>query len=220
MYGKADVIVSEWIGFFLMEEYMYGAFASVRDRCLAEGGSVVPSRARLYLAPVEDSRLYFSGGFGFWEAPVYGFDFGLGKTRMLKRLKRVLVKVEQESIIAAPWEVMSLDCLRDRMDAFHFQRSGEFIVDRAGSFHGFAGWFELDLAPHVLLSTSPFAKQTHWQQVYFATPQFGVEKGDRIQTTVTTTPGGVGPDITIHATVVRGERPIHSFEHLYHGRQF
>ena len=214
---KADVIVSEWIGFFLMEEYMYGAFTAVRDRCLAEGGTVVPRSARLSLAPIEDSRLYFSAGFGFWEGPVHGFEFGLGKARMLKRPRRQLVKVEQESLIAAPWTVLSIDCLRDRMDSFHFQQSTQFLITRGGALHGFAGWFDLDLSPQVRLDTSPFARQTHWQQVYFATPQVPVQAGDCLATTVTSAPGGVGPDITISATVLRGGTPVHAFEHLYHG---
>jgi type I protein arginine methyltransferase len=217
---RIDVIVSEWQGNFLMDEYMYAAACDVRDRCLAVGGRVVPRAARLYLAPIDDARLDYSDGFGFWEAPVYGFDYSLGgrtKLQMLKdkRMGRRTANVARESIIASPWKLMTLDCTKDTMDAFHFQSAGEFVIQRAGSVHGFAGWFELDLAPHVLLDTSPFAESTHWGQQYFFVSRFSVDKGDRMEVILTTTPGAGGPDVTIAATVVRKAKVVHSLEHTY-----
>jgi hypothetical protein len=212
---RANIIVSEWIGYFLMEEYMYGAFAAVRDRCLIEGGVVVPSAARLYLAPMEDSKIYQLFGFGFWESPLHGFDVSLGKTRLLERPKRVLVEVPPESLLAEPCNLLSIDCLHDGVEAVHFESTAEFEVRRTGSLHGFAGWFELDLTPNVLLDTSPFAVSTHWSQVYFPIPRVSVERGDRIEALVRTSSGGAGPDVTIEAVIYRGTTRIHSFGHTY-----
>jgi PRMT5 arginine-N-methyltransferase/ribosomal protein L11 methyltransferase PrmA len=216
----ANVIVSEWIGLFLMEEYMYSAFTRVRDRCLKAGGVSVPRRARLYLAPIDDSELYFQEGPGFWEAPVYGFDFSIGKDRQLSHLRKVYADVKRESVIAEPWQVLSIDCHSDFVDAFHFEKTGEFVIERGGSIHGFCGFFDLDLSSHVALDTSPFAQTTHWKQAYFPMPQFAVEKGDRIQIHMRTSPGGVGPDISLKAMVFRGTVQAHSLEYTYLGQQF
>lgn len=217
---KADLIISEWIGYFLMEEYMYGAFTSVRDRFLAEGGAVIPGGAELYLAPIDSSELSMKYGFGFWEAPVYGFDFSIGIHRQLDRLKRVVAEVRQESIVAEPWKILKLDCLVDTMDAFHFDAQGEFKMDRACSVQGFAGWFSLQLSPRIVLDTSPFAKNTHWQQAYFPVRVFQVQKGDVLKTSIKTERGGVSPNVTIQVAVLRGADIIHSSAYTYLGKLF
>jgi len=46
-------------------------------------------------------------------------------------------------------------------------RSMDFKVTRAGLLGGLAGYFDVTLSPSVTVSTSPSAKRTHWQQVYF-----------------------------------------------------
>jgi predicted RNA methylase len=47
---NADVIVSEWMGYFLLCERMLPSVLSVRDKCLAPGGSMIPCRARILIA--------------------------------------------------------------------------------------------------------------------------------------------------------------------------
>ena len=39
---KADVIVSEWIGYFLLFERMLPSVLAIRDRHLKEGGAMIP----------------------------------------------------------------------------------------------------------------------------------------------------------------------------------
>ena len=46
----ADVIVSEWMGYFLLCERMLPSVLAVRDRCLAPGGILIPCRARIIIA--------------------------------------------------------------------------------------------------------------------------------------------------------------------------
>jgi type I protein arginine methyltransferase len=219
MSERANVIVSEWIGYFLMEEYMFSAFTSVRDRCLVDGGTVVPRSARLYLAPIEDTEKYVDWGFGAWEAPMYGFDFRLGVTQQLKNLRYIATVIRKSAVVADPIQLMRLDCLRESMDSFHFSVAGDFCVERSCSLHGFAGWFELELSSTVLIDTSPFVMPTHWGQAYFPVPCFPVAKGDRISTSVTTSHGGTGPNIEISADVFRGVQHLHSFKHTYHRRR-
>ena len=49
---KVDVIISEWMGYFLLRESMFDSVIVARDRWLKEGGAMFPSHARMYLAPI------------------------------------------------------------------------------------------------------------------------------------------------------------------------
>ena len=49
---KVDIIISEWMGYFLLRESMLDSVLHARDRFLKPGGSLFPSHARLYLAPI------------------------------------------------------------------------------------------------------------------------------------------------------------------------
>jgi protein arginine N-methyltransferase 1 len=48
---KVDVIVSEWMGYFLLRESMLDSVIVARDKWLKPGGAMFPSHATLYIAP-------------------------------------------------------------------------------------------------------------------------------------------------------------------------
>ncbi len=50
---SVEVIVSEWMGYFLLCERMLPTVLYVRDRCLAEGGIMIPGKARIKIAAAE-----------------------------------------------------------------------------------------------------------------------------------------------------------------------
>lgn len=56
---KVDVIVSEWMGYFLLRESMLDSVLVARDKWLKEGGLLMPSHATIYLAPIlnEEDRI-------------------------------------------------------------------------------------------------------------------------------------------------------------------
>ncbi|MCJ1422141.1 hypothetical protein MMC29_000020 [Sticta canariensis] len=49
---KVDIIISEWMGYFLLRESMLDSVLFARDKFLVPGGAMYPSHARLYLAPI------------------------------------------------------------------------------------------------------------------------------------------------------------------------
>ncbi len=59
---KADLIVSEWMGYFLIFERMLPSVLAVRDKCLADDGEMIPRRAKLLVAAYEGEELDFVGG--------------------------------------------------------------------------------------------------------------------------------------------------------------
>jgi protein arginine N-methyltransferase 1 len=51
---KVDVLVSEWMGYFLLRESMVQSVLVARDRWLRPGGAMYPSEARLLLAEMTE----------------------------------------------------------------------------------------------------------------------------------------------------------------------
>ena|ERR1700730_7594413 len=51
-----DIIISEWMGYFLLYESMLDTVLEARDRYLKPGGLIFPDHATLYLAAIEDQE--------------------------------------------------------------------------------------------------------------------------------------------------------------------
>lgn len=59
---KVDIIVSEWMGFYLVHEGMLDSVLFARDHFLREGGLLFPSVAKLYASPCQLPTMY-----KFWD---------------------------------------------------------------------------------------------------------------------------------------------------------
>jgi len=70
---EVDLIVSEWMGYFLLCESMLESVIYARDKWLAPGGKMFPCEAKLYLAPVYYNQ-YYTNKVKFFESPVDGVD--------------------------------------------------------------------------------------------------------------------------------------------------
>lgn len=53
-FPKVDIIVSEWMGYFLLYESMLDTVLYARDKYLAPGGKIFPDKATLFVAGIED----------------------------------------------------------------------------------------------------------------------------------------------------------------------
>jgi type I protein arginine methyltransferase len=51
-----DIIISEWMGYFLFYESMLDTVLFARDKFLRPGGLVFPNKATLYFAAIEDEE--------------------------------------------------------------------------------------------------------------------------------------------------------------------
>jgi len=54
--GKVDIIISEWMGYFLLYESMLDTVLYARDKYLTQGGKIFPDRATIYMAAIEDGE--------------------------------------------------------------------------------------------------------------------------------------------------------------------
>ena len=55
-FPKVDIIISEWMGYFLLYESMLDTVLYARDRYLVKGGLIFPDRATIYMAGIEDGE--------------------------------------------------------------------------------------------------------------------------------------------------------------------
>jgi type I protein arginine methyltransferase len=53
-YPKVDIIVSEWMGYFLLYESMLDTVLYARDKYLTPDGLIFPDKATIFMAGIED----------------------------------------------------------------------------------------------------------------------------------------------------------------------
>lgn len=191
--SKVDIIISEWMGFYLFHEAMLDSVVFARDKWLSADGIMVPSHATLYLTPV-NMDTYVSDHFKFWE-DVYGYDFSpLQATAMVSALSQPVIEcIEITKKISSPQTVIELDLKTASLeDLENIKSTLSFTVDNSSLIHGFAMWFDVDfkgpldeenkvITNSVVLSTAPMAPPTHWKQtVIFLPSPFSVDTGEVI----------------------------------------
>ena len=55
-FKKVDIIISEWMGYFLLYESMLDTVLYARDKYLRQGGLIFPDKATIYMAGIEDGE--------------------------------------------------------------------------------------------------------------------------------------------------------------------
>eukprot|EP00466_Bigelowiella_natans_P006472 jgi/Bigna1/38795/e_gw1.28.48.1 len=71
--GGCDIIVSEWMGYFLLYENMLSPVLEFRDKWLRNGGLILPSSVKLMSALYSDPQ-FWNSRVTSWD-DVHGFDF-------------------------------------------------------------------------------------------------------------------------------------------------
>ena len=179
---KADVIVSEWLGYFVYADGMYPAFAGLRDRILKPGGAAIPASVDVLLAPMDDRD---TRGHTYWNARPYGFDFA---PLMEEEYRFSQIRFVSPDALLAPSQVVDrIDCLVATQKDLCVERRASWRLDRNGTLNAMCGSFRAFLAPEVVLDTAPGAPETHWQQHVFAIRPIEVRAGDRLDLTFRTT---------------------------------
>eukprot|EP00831_Metopus_contortus_P042068 TRINITY_DN3315_c0_g1_i8.p1 TRINITY_DN3315_c0_g1~~TRINITY_DN3315_c0_g1_i8.p1 ORF type:complete len:318 (-),score=33.34 TRINITY_DN3315_c0_g1_i8:174-1127(-) len=163
---KVDIIISEWMGYFLLFESMLDTVLYARDKYLREGGLMLPDRVTLNMVAIEDAE-YKSDKFGFWDN-VYGVDM-----RCVKRsaLSEPLVDVVLPRLFtSSTCTFFDLDLYKATPADLTFSNKYEMRITESKTVHAVTCWFDAyfsRLDRPVLLSTSPLTKTTHWQHTVF-----------------------------------------------------
>ncbi len=204
---RADIVVSETLGNFALEEHIIETMNDARVRHLKPGGILLPSRLTQFVAPVSSSR--FHREIDTWDLSDFSLDFSAARTVAFNNI--YVRTVLPADIFDGETSVKECDVL-DFSKENRSERAWEVAwpMRQKGECFGFVLFWEALLAPGITLSTSPFSAPTHWEQVYIPLPQpLAWEGGDTLTLNVTTDTGiSAGINVMWRAKVSRASKQI------------
>ncbi|XP_047339117.1 protein arginine N-methyltransferase PRMT10-like [Impatiens glandulifera] len=212
---RVDVIISEWMGHFLLRESMFDSVIYARDRWLKPTGVMYPSHAQMWCAPVrsdlcDEKSNDFEGTMADWYHFIddtkfnYGVDMSILTNPFIKETKKYCLQTSMwcnlhpDQVIGSPAMILGIDCSTVTVaDIIKFTTvfSSIIIKEEDTRLCGFAGWFDVhfrgsraDPAAKVIeLTTAPSEENgTHWgQQLFLLDEAKSVSKGDELSLTLT-----------------------------------
>jgi len=190
---KVDIIVSEWMGYLLLYESMLDTVLYARDKWLNQGGLILPDKASLYLAAIEDGE-YRNEKIDFWEN-VYGFDMRC--IRKIAMTEPLVDNVDREQICTQTCRLITIDIMTVQKSDLAFTAPFELRATRNDYIHAIVAWFDVSFTQcHKPLSftTSPEARNTHWKQtVFYLTDVLTINKGESVKGMIKCVPNAKNP---------------------------
>ena len=161
---RVDVIVSEWLGGFGIDEGMLVPVIAARDRWLKPGGVMVPCSVTAWAGLVHDR--YLGETLGFLQDNPYGLRLdGLVEMTINEILYsgifRHLNEGDRRSGPGRLWTTDADLIPLERAEAPHEAETLLQVRD-PGTANALALWFSADLAPGTSLSVGPGDPPTHW----------------------------------------------------------
>ncbi|MCI0749930.1 MAG: methyltransferase domain-containing protein, partial [Nevskiales bacterium] len=197
---KVDVVISETLGHYALEEGLLETLVDAR-RFLKPGGVMIPCELRQYVAPVVTPRL--QEALDVWPRVDPELDFSAARTVSLNNL---YVRTVQRTDLPGPAATRRWDRLvfgpgpDDEQPSSVRHATVQWSIRETGDgrrgtepapdsrpltpavLYGFALWWEAELVPGIVLSTSPWAAATHWEQVYLPLLEaVQLETGDELE---------------------------------------
>ncbi len=159
-----DVIVSEWLGGFGIDEGMLPPVIAARDRWLKPGGAMIPATATAWTALVHDRDL--AETLDFLRHDPYGVRFDDLVAATVNEISysgssRHLSGDDQRSAASRLWTTDAGRVTLAEAQGVH-EAETVLAVTEAGTANALALWFSAELAPGISLSIGPGDPPTHW----------------------------------------------------------
>lgn len=185
---KVDIILSEWMGYFLLYEGMLETVLFARDKWLAPGGLLFPDKAVMYLCGIEDEE-YKESKFEWWH-DVYGFDMGaIARVALSEPLVDI---AEAKAVVTDSSAFATLDLATCTKADLTFTSQWRLKCVRSDRIHAFLSFFDIYFSygsQPVSFSTGPMAPYTHWKHtVFYLDDVLCVDRGEEITGTISVAP--------------------------------
>eukprot|EP00427_Karlodinium_veneficum_P022194 CAMPEP_0169111994 /NCGR_PEP_ID=MMETSP1015-20121227/27387_1 /TAXON_ID=342587 /ORGANISM="Karlodinium micrum, Strain CCMP2283" /LENGTH=398 /DNA_ID=CAMNT_0009173979 /DNA_START=95 /DNA_END=1291 /DNA_ORIENTATION=+ len=162
---KVDIIVSEWMGYFLLRESMLDSVLVARDRWLKADGALFPSSATLFIAPISGCKVLKQKSDNFenerrhWErfehdmGQWYEIEFGCVKDDFIREQRKyylqtgVFVNVNSRNRCAVGKPILNFilkDVQLDALQSPSTPNTCTWKITRDGPVEGFCGYFDVD----------------------------------------------------------------------------
>jgi SAM-dependent methyltransferase len=181
----ADVLISETIGNAGFNEGIIAWTFDARQRLLRPGAALIPQRLRLWVAAAEtfDEHVLVSD----WRAAGLPYDY----TAAFRRAAQTLwfADFTPDNLLGQPELVADVDL---RTAPYQTVTSaGELRVDRDGTLHGLACWFDALLGPGVTVHNMPPRSESSWSHGFLPLAEaVEVSAGDRFRWEVSVSADG------------------------------
>jgi SAM-dependent methyltransferase len=174
-----DIVVADQLGGLAYEPGVLAYYADARERLLKPGGSFVPDRLRLLIAPVQSAEL--TTEVDFWNTCPGGFDVSAAATYASNDVHSP--KLDSGDLLAAP--VVAREQPSWVNESFTLE--GSFSIERDGALQGIGGMFEAVMADDVLMSNNPRSAdhmEHRWNSLYPLPEPVAVSSGDTVEATI------------------------------------
>ncbi|XP_042385381.1 probable protein arginine N-methyltransferase 1 [Zingiber officinale] len=214
--AHVDVIISEWMGYFLLFENMLNTVLYARDKWLINNGIILPDKALLYLTTIEDAE-YKEDKIEFWN-DVYGFDMScIRKQAMAEPL---VDTVDLKQIVTSDIMIKMMDISEMTSGDVSFTAPFKLVAERNDFIHAFMAYFNVQFTQchrEISFSTGPRSKATHWKQtVLYLDEVLTICKDEVIYGNMTVEPNKKNPrdlEITIDYTLNGKRSQVSSTQH-------
>ncbi|KAM9994683.1 hypothetical protein ACTFIZ_007828 [Dictyostelium cf. discoideum] len=185
---KVDIIISEWMGYFMLYEGMLDTVLYARDKYLVPGGVILPDKASLYITAIEDQD-YKEEKINYWNN-VYGFDMSCIREIALK--EPLVDVVQPNMIVTNDCCILTVDIMTITKDELKFRSDFKLKALRDDLIHAFVVYFDIEFSKGdkpVCFSTGPKAKYTHWKQsIMYFEDHIKIQQGEIITGTLDCAP--------------------------------
>ncbi|AQZ16067.1 HMT1 (YBR034C) [Zygosaccharomyces parabailii] len=189
-FPKVDIIVSEWMGYFLLYESMLDTVLYARDHYLVKGGLIFPDKCSLHIAGLEDAQ-YKDDKVNYWH-DVYGFDFSPFIPLVMR--EPIVDTVESQVVNTTRCKLIEFDLNTVQLSDLSFTAKFQLQAKRQDWINGVITWFDVEFpAPKgqrpIQFSTGAHAPYTHWKQsVFYTADDLECEAGDILEGEITCSP--------------------------------
>ncbi|XP_073825670.1 arginine methyltransferase 3 [Musca autumnalis] len=162
---KFDIIISEWMGYFLLFEGMLDSVIYARDHHLKENGILLPNRCTMSIVGYGNDAL-FKQHVTFWN-DVYGLDMSTMRKEVMH--EPLIDVVDPKHVLTESNCIADLNLMKVNLNYSNFKYNFELKCVKDGNLSSLVGYFDnyFELPEPVMFSTSPDATPTHWKQVVF-----------------------------------------------------
>lgn len=178
---KVDIILSEWMGYFLLYESMLDCVLFARDKWLKKDGYMFPDRAQMFLAGVEDKN-YKHRKIDSWNN-IYGFNMNCIKEAAIA--EPLIDNCTQDYLISSTCKIYDIDLYKITTKELDFMAGYEIEFKFDDCFNGLVSWFNVSfnkVQNKVVLPTGPYDVPTHWKQVvFYIEDDIYVHKGEKLK---------------------------------------
>ncbi len=166
---KVDIIISQWMGYFLLYNSYARDIIYARDKWLDPDGFIFPDKAVINLAAFSDEETY-EDKFNKWNE-IEGVDMSLIKYYSLREV--YFDSLEKCNNVSTICKIFEIDLYTVKIEELNFSSSYELMLTNDKKLTGIVAWFDVyfnskgRLYESVCFTTGPFNESTQYRQTLF-----------------------------------------------------